>query len=238
MKITFLNILMISAFILFMSVTYAGDRNTKSYSYQDFTSVDVSSGMNLTVTQSDSYSIEVTADQEDFKYLKVEKDGKTVKFYIKRDFLSFNWGGRHHKIDVKIKMPALTGAGLSGGSQGNITMDVSSKSFSAELSGGSQINGNLKCGNMQLELSGGSIVDLSGNGKNLKVEGSGGSIFKLKGFSVNDVDADLSGGSQVTVTMNGNLNTEQSGGSHLTYYGKASLGETDFSGGSGVSRGR
>jgi hypothetical protein len=88
-----------------------------------------------------------------------------------------------------------------------------------------------------LELSGGSWVEISGNGKNLSVDGSGGSNFKLKNFSVENVNAELSGGSQVVITMNGELNTDQSGGSHLTYYGKASIGNTDFSGGSGVSKG-
>jgi len=237
MKIIYLNTLLLSVFILFVSITRASDRSTKTYNYKDFTAVEVSSGMHLTVTQSDSYSIEVIADQEDFKYLKVEKDGNALKFYFERNFFSFNWG-RHHKVEVNIKMPALTGADLSGGSTGNITMNVPSKKFSAELSGGSQIKGDLKCANIQLELSGGSVVELSGDGKNLKVDGSGGSIFNLKNFAVGDVDADLSGGSQVTVTMNGTLNTEQSGGSHITYYGNASLGDTDFSGGSGVSKGR
>ena len=237
MKYIYINTLVILTLFLIIPKTYSSDRNTKTYSYKNFNAVEVSSGMNLKVTQSDSYSIEVTADQDDFKHLIVEKDGNYLKFYIKRDFFLFNWG-RHHKIDVNIKMPSLTGLSLSGGSTANITMDVSSKDFSAELSGGSSINGNLKCGNIEFELSGGSWVELSGNGKNLKAEGSGGSEFKLKNFSVIDVDSDLSGGSQVFVTMNGTLNTEQSGGSHLTYYGSASLGNTDFSGGSGVSKGR
>lgn len=237
MKFIISGILMIFTFILFTSASYASDRKTKTYSYKNFNAVEVSSGMNLTVTQSDTYSIEVIADQDDFKHLEVEKSGGTLKFYIEHDFFSFNWG-RHHKIEVNIKMPSLTGLSLSGGSTANFTMDVSSKDFSAELSGGASINGNLKCGNIEFDLSGGSVVELSGKGKNLKLEGSGGSIYKLKNFSVNDVDSDLSGGSQVYITMNGTLNTEQSGGSHLTYYGNASMGNTDFSGGSGVSKGR
>jgi hypothetical protein len=237
MKAVYLNIITILAFILCISIGYASDKVTKTYSYKDFTNVEVSSGMHLTVTQSDSYGIEVIAEQEDYKYLVVEKSGNTLKFYIKRDFFSFSWG-KHHKIEVNIKMPALTGVGLSGGSIGNINMDVQSKKFNAELSGGSSINGNLKCASIQLELSGGSVIELSGKGKNIKLDGSGGSIFKLKNFSTMNVDAELSGGSQATVTMNGTLNTEQSGGSQLTYYGNASLGNTDFSGGSGISKGR
>jgi hypothetical protein len=233
----YLYTILLSACILISSTIYASDRSSKTYNFKDFTTVEVSSGMHLTVTQSNSYSIEVTADSKDFEYLRVEKEGNALKFRFKKDFWSFGLG-KHHQVDVNIKMPALTGTDLSGGSVGKINMDISSQRFTAELSGGSSINGNLKCANIQLELSGGSVAEFSGNGKNLKVEGSGGSIFNLKNFHTGNVDAELSGGSQVTVTMNGTLNASQSGGSHLTYYGNASIGDTDFSGGSGVSKGK
>ena len=210
---------------------------TKTYDFKDFTSVEVGSGMLLTVTQSNSYSVEVIADQKDFEHLKVEKKGNTLSFNIKNSIFSF-FGHRHNRIEVNIKMPSLTGLDLSGGSLGNITMDVPSKNFRAVLSGGADLNGNLNCANIHLELSGGSKIEISGKGNDINLEGSGGSIFKLKEFSVDNVNVDLSGGTHATVTMNGTLNTQQNGGSRLVYYGNAKLGDTDFSGGSGVTKGK
>ncbi len=225
----------IALFVLFISVNSYADVVTKKYDYKDFHSVSVSSGMHLKVTQSDSYSISVKAEESDIKDLRVEKSGSKLEFYFKRSGW-FNFG-HHHRVEITVTMPELTGLGLSGGSVANITMNVSSKSFSADLSGGSYIEGNLTCGNIDFDLSGGSKVNLSGKGNNLKVDGSGGSIFRLKDFMVANVDAELSGGAQATVNMNGALDADQSGGSRIIYYGKMDLGHTSFSGGSGVSKG-
>ena len=237
MKSFSITIFIIAIAALLTATIFASDIQTKTYNYKDFNSVEVSSGMRLTVTQSDSYYIEIKAGEKDFNLLKVEKKGDVLKIYYKSSFFSFRWG-KHDRVEVNIKMPSLTGLDLSGGSIGNITMDVAAKNFSADVSGGSILNGSLNCANISFDISGGSKVDLSGKAKDLRMEGSGGSMFKLKDFSVANVDADLSGGSHATVTMNGILNSEQSGGSRLVYYGNMSLGDTDFSGGSGVSRGK
>lgn len=230
---SFLILLLLS----FLSTTVLADSKTKTYDYKDFKGVSVGSGMHVTVTQSNSYSITITADERDFKDLVVEKRGNSLHIYY--DHSVWGWFGHHRKGNVKIKitMPELTAIDLSGGAEGNITMEVPGKSFSAETSGGAQLMGNLTCGNISVETSGGSKVELSGKGKNLEADGSGGSRIKLKDFSVKDVNADLSGGSTVWVNMDGTLNSDQSGGSHLYYYGNVSLGNTSFSGGAGISKG-
>jgi hypothetical protein len=147
---------------------------------------------------------------------------------------SYNLRG---EVNIKIKMPSLTTIGLSDGAEGNIVMDVSSESFDAALSGGSELNGELKCGNINMSLSGGSEITLKGKGEDAEIAGSGSSSFNLKEFTVRDVDSQLSGGSNVKITMNGTLNTMQSGGSNLIYYGHVDLENTMFSGGSGVEKG-
>jgi hypothetical protein len=63
-------------------------------------------------------------------------------------------------------------------------------------------------------------------------------LFDLRDFSVGNVESDLSGGSRsYNITMDGMLNTSQSGGSQIVFYGTAKIGRTSFSGGSGVTKG-
>ncbi len=230
---SFLILLLLS----FLSTVALADSKTKTYDYKDFNGVSVGSGMRVTVTQSTSYSISITADEKDFKDLVVEKKGNSLDIYY--DHSGWGWFGHHRRSDVEIKitMPELTAIDLSGGAEGKISMDVSGKSFSAETSGGAELSGNLNCGNINIETSGGSKVELSGKGENFNADGSGGSRIKMKGFAVKNVNADLSGGSTVWINMNGTLNSDQSGGSHLYYYGNVSLGNTSFSGGAGISKG-
>jgi Putative auto-transporter adhesin, head GIN domain len=218
-------------FFVTLSYSFAGDK-TQRYDYKSFRTVSVGYGMKVDISQSDSYSIEVNADERDFEYLEVEKDGDELRFYIDKNF--------YHKksdINIKISMPVLTAINLSGGSIGNIVMNVSSKDFDCGLSGGSILKGELQCSNIEMGLSGGSQVTLRGSGKDTEIDGSGGSIFNLKDFKVQDADVSLSGGSQVSINMNGTLNADQSGGSQVTYYGKVDLGNTSFSGGSEIRKG-
>ena len=234
MKKSSLFLLMPMFLLVALSSTSFG-RDNRNFSNKDFTAIEIGSGMHLNVTQSDSYSIEAVGDKDDLNDLDVEQSGDVLKIRFKSSFFGF---GRHHRVDFNIQMPQLTRLDLSGGAKGNIKMDVASKKFSTGLSGGSQLEGNLKCGNISMELSGGSRAGLNGAGSNLKIEGSGGSKFRLKDFSSVDVDVELSGGSQATINMNGTLDADLSGGSHIYYYGKIELGSTDFSGGSGISKGR
>ncbi len=221
----------ILSILLIISVSFAGE-TTQNFDYKNFSEVSVGYGMKVEISQSQTYSINVTAEQEDFEYLKVEKDNNGLRFYIdKRNY--------HKKgdINIKISMPSLEAIDLSGGSVGNIHMDVSSENFECNLSGGAILKGNLNCADIDFALSGGSQVTLEGKGNNTEIDGSGGSIFKLKEFSVKNAEISLSGGSQLSIDMNGTLDAAQSGGSQITYYGNAEIGNTSFSGGSGIKKG-
>jgi hypothetical protein len=228
--------ILISIFILniCLAITgniYPADRTTKKYDYKDFSKVEAGSGMLVKISQSSSYNIEINAEEEDFEYLKVEKNGNDLRIYIDK-----NNYRKHGDIKIDIKMPVLTGLDLSGGAQGKLSMDIKDN-FNCELSGGAEVSGNLSCENINLEISGGSIINLSGKGADLTADASGGSVYHLKDFSVKSVDVDLSGGSRLEINMNGTLNVDASGGSRVIYYGNATLGSTDFSGGSGISKG-
>lgn len=225
------NLLLLFA-ALFLLTTFVKAEETKKFDITDFVAVDVGWGMHLKVTQANDYSIEVRAEEKDFKYLKVEKEGNSLRIYIDK---------KNYRMDddvyINITMPELTAISLHGGALANVKMDVSGKAFTGELSGGAQLRGELKCSDIDLSLSGGSQAALNGNAGDLSADGSGGSVFKLKEFAVRNVEAELSGGSVVFVRMNGKLNVDASGGSQVKYYGSASIGKMDFSGGAGVTEG-
>ncbi|MCU7497318.1 MAG: DUF2807 domain-containing protein [Ignavibacteria bacterium] len=218
--------------VLFLACSLLCAQEIRKFDFKNFNRVEASSGMHVQITQSGNYSVEVKASDRDLKQLLVEQHGNKLEFKLKGWFHHLN-----DEIYIKITMPKLNYISLSGGSMGNISMDNSSENFEADLSGGAKLKGNLKCADASFELSGGSWMNVSGSGKNLKVDGSGGSQFKLKDFAVGNVNSELSGGSYAEVRMNGKLNADQSGGSRTVYYGNASMGRSDLSGGSSVSKG-
>lgn len=225
--------LFLSLGLLGADISYKDE--VRTYNYTDFNRIEVASDMHITITQSDSYSIEVKAGSSDFKRLRVKKSGSTLEFYMDNGwFHSF----RGSDVYINVKMPKMTGVELSGGSEARILkMEVPSETFKADLSGGAILQGTLKCGNISMELSGGSRITLSGTGGDMKIDGSGGSKFMLKDFAAHNLNSDLSGGASAVVNLNGMINTSQSGGSHITYYGNAKPGKTHFSGGAGMEAG-
>jgi hypothetical protein len=204
---------------------------TRTYNNKDFSEVSICCGMKLRLNQAENYSVKITADQKDFDVITVEQNNGKLEVYVNRNNYRFK-----SDVRIEISMPDLSAISLSGGSLGNMNMDTD-HNFAAKISGGGFLKGNLNCRNVKLDLSGGSKVEFSGRGKNMDLSGSGGSTFNLKDFSVQDVESQLSGGSNVTINMDGTLNTSQSGGSQIIFYGTAKIGRTSFSGGSGVSKG-
>ena len=208
---------------------------TRTLNFKDFDQVAIGSGMHLSIIQGEIYRVQVTGEAKDLDRLNVQQTGKHLDFSVNSNWTW--WFNNIGRIQVDITLPSLQGLDLSGGSQGTLNMQIGSRTFGAGLSGGSSLNGQLRCGDIDLNLSGGSRVGLSGTGDHLNVKGSGGSQYQLKDFSGKNLRAHLSGGSQATVALNGELTANLSGGSLITYYGNAALGSISTSGGSKVRKG-
>lgn len=188
---------------------------TRTLNFSDFDEVSVGWGMRVAIKQGSTYQVSATGRPEDLQRLQVRQTGKSLQFSMPPNFQF-----RKEPISLAITMPALRSLELSGGSAGNFTMDIGSQPFKSDLSGGAELRGQIRSGNIDLNLSGGSQVTLSGSGQRLSINGSGGSVFEL--------------GALVVTQLNGSL----SGGSEATYYKDAKLGPVDTSGGSQLRKGR
>jgi hypothetical protein len=220
-----------SAFLLVLPGTLAF-ADVRTLDVRDFSEVGVGSGMRVFLAQGERYGVEATGDPADLDRLRVKRRQDLVEFSVQPDRL----GARVGRIELKITAPMLRKLSLSGGTQGYLNQFTVAR-FSADLSGGSQLKGQLNAGDMDLNLSGGSRIELSGAGKQLNLEGSGGSGLEAKNLSITGLRTNLSGGSWAVVNMNGELGAQLSGGSRVTYYGNAVLGSIGASGGSKVQKG-
>lgn len=212
------------------NITGSGDLTTETHDLSDFTRIEAQSGFQLEVIMSSTFSIEITADDNVHEYIEVEKSGDTLDIRLRgtRFYHSVN-------LSAKITMPNLYKIELSGGSQASITGFSSSHDFEVELSGGSQLTGDITAGDADFELSGGSQVNLEGVGDDLSIDASGGSQLDLEDFPIDDAAINMSGGSRATINISGTLDADLSGGSRVLYVGEPDLGDIDLSGDSTVS---
>ncbi|MHA2407299.1 MAG: GIN domain-containing protein [Candidatus Ranarchaeia archaeon] len=217
----------------FGEVVGSGNLVTNEEFISDFTSVDAASGFEVAISQSNSYSILVEADDNVMEYIEVRKSGDTLVIGVK-------WGYSFSSVtlNVEITMPELHSLELSGGTRGILGEFNSNNQFSVDLSGGSTLRGEFVTSeDVELDLSGGSVsTGLVGEANDLTIDASSGSVLDLSNFTVHNVNVELSGGSISTINLDGRLDADLSGGSQLWYIGDPTLGSIETSSGSQINK--
>jgi hypothetical protein len=217
----------------FGRVVGSGNLTTENQYFSGFTSVEVGSGFEAEISESSSYSIAITADDNLFDYIEVSRAGDTLTIRLK-----WWYSYQDPTLRAKITVPNLYELELSGGTHGTIEGFSSSHEFAVELSGGSWLTGDFTTSeDAEFTLSGGSqVTGLDGGADDLAVSASSGSHLDLSDFHVRDAEVDLSGGSHATINLDGQLDADVSGGSQLLYIGDPTLGDINTSGGSTVHK--
>jgi hypothetical protein len=218
---------------LVRSVTTTGSGNivTREEAFTGFDRLDVSHGFEVDILQGEAYSVLVRVDDNLEKELEVAKSGSTLRIGLRRNR---SYSLRNATLEATVTMPDLTGLELSGGSRGTLTGFSSSRALSVDMSGGSNLRGNIEAGDARFELSGGSNATLAGSAGDLTLDASGGSGADLSAFAVVNANVEASGGSQLTVNPSGRLDVDASGGSRVYYLGSPTLGRVEKSGGAEV----
>ena len=215
------------------SITGSGNVVTQEETFTGFDKVDVSHTFKVDISQGHTFSVVIRVDDNLVEYLEVVKRGSTLKIGLKP---GRPYNIRKATMEAEVTMPELTGLELSGASQGTITGFKSTKRLDADVSGASQLRGDIEAGDARFDVSGASQVTLSGSGQDVTIDASGASIVELADFPVADANVEASGASKATVNPSGRLDADASGASHIYYLGSPTLGKIDTSGASSVQR--
>jgi hypothetical protein len=210
------------------TIVASGVPATRDFPLVDFTGADVSV-FTATITRGDAFAVSVTADDNVFDRLVVE-----VREGVLHLGIADNTTLQGATLSATVTMPEVSSVDGSGGAiltVGGFQTDVDRD---LELSGASQLTGELRAAGLSLDVSGGGIATLSGGAASLEVDGSGGAIVSALDLPVTDADVELSGGSQAELTVTAEISADLSGGSELRYAGGATQGDVETSGGSSI----
>lgn len=198
-----------------------------------FDGVEVSSGLNATVTIGDGEGVTVTADDNILPYIETFTDGGTLRVKVRRH----TYFRGNPRISVAVAAAEIDHVSASGGSRVDLKNGLTTNNLSIDLSGGPHFKGSATVdGRLEAEVSGGGEIDINGSCGDLDLKCSGGSEFSGFGFSADNVNANLSGGSKAEMTVVSALNVHASGGSKLRYKGDPNNVQSDASGGSKVEK--
>jgi hypothetical protein len=224
---------------------------TQNYEYKDFTRIEAGGAFKVRIERADTYQVTVSAD--DLSHVYVEKLGDTLM--IKRQ--GIEWLLPFHGPPVAtVTLPVLAGVTISGASecivkdfQSDTDLEVevsgashvqahniSAGSLNVKVLGASSVSGDIKARkDVRFEISGASKIELDGAGSNAKVTVCGASKAELGEFPLQNASLDITGASNAKVNLNGKLDANVSGASHLYWSGTPMMGIIRTSGASTLS---
>jgi len=209
----------------------SGNISSRQFNYTDFTKLRIGGGFQANIVASDAYNIVLTADDNIFDYILMEKSGDTMYIRLK--------SGSYTQIhqEATISMPHLVNLNLSGGSRVNVSGFSSSEDvFAAVIANGSHLTGDLSANETIIELTDGSSIDLEGSVSSLKLISSDGSQANLDGLTVTKADFRIRDGGTAFINVTGSLNAQLSDGSRVVYSGSPVMGDIKLSGGSTLAK--
>ncbi len=206
--VVLIGMLILSGVILIDS----GKLQTQKENLSVFTIINIQSGFHAQISQGDSYSVSITADNNVINKIDVNQIADTLTIGLQLASI-FNIG----TLKAQITMPDLQAIHLSGGANANVTGFVMTHDFFVSESGGSTLN-------------------IEGQANGLTASCSGGCHLQLSDFKVDTSTIIMSGGSTGNVNVNSRLDADLSGGSSLVYAGNPTLGTITTSGLSTITR--
>ena len=215
--------------------TVIKDRNAQMRNVGSFSGIDVSSAIELLITQGDPTNVVVSADEDKYRdNIKTEvRNGVLHIFYESK---GFNWNIGNHRLKAYISFNTLKSLHISGASTCKINGTVNQQDLTIKMSGASSLSGELKIGTLNFEGSGACNAKITGTAGKLNLQVSGASDFKSYDFTADDCTARASGASDIRVTVNRELSADASGASSVNYKGNPSVREARSSGASSISK--
>ncbi|MCB0632842.1 MAG: head GIN domain-containing protein [Saprospiraceae bacterium] len=102
------------------------------------------------------------------------------------------------------------------------------------LTGDSHLTGTMYMNKLTADLSGASSLEIQGSAQTFDIEATGASDMTGFEFAADQLKADLTGGCELSLTVNDEMSVTASGGSEVHYRGNAVIQYQELSGGSEI----
>lgn len=199
-----------------------------------FTSIKISGGINLFLSQSDNEAVAVSASDSKFSDgIRAEVSNGTLRIFYAGD-KGWSKGNKHLRAYVSFKN--LESINASGACDVQVAGVIAVPSLTVNCSGASDFKGAVNIMDLKMQLSGASDATIKGTAAKISIESTGASDVKGYELVTDYCDAKASGASDISITVNKELNANASGASDINYKGDAIIKEHHTSGASSVSK--
>jgi hypothetical protein len=178
-----------------------------------YNEIEVSRGLDVYLTQSDSETISVQADENLHDIIKTDIEGNVLKIYTE-DNISFS---EAQKVMVSFKNVSKISA--SSGSELYSKNTIKEESIRLVTESGSDMTLKLNAQSIDCSSSSGSDLKLSGTATNLVANASSGSDIDAGDLKVETSRVKASSGADITVNTSKELHASTSSGGDIRYRG-------------------
>jgi hypothetical protein len=198
----------------FQGIKGSGNSTTENRSVDsNFKSIEAGKGIDVIIEQNNEVLVTVIADDNIQKHIVTKVENGVL--IITSDTNNF-YNVKSKKVVVK--MPIIEGIQVISGASVQSRNIIKSNSLSINSSSGSKIEITIEAEKTFCESSSGSQVIVKGKAIELETSASSGSSIDAKELLSNDVMAEASSGSSITVYPLRSLKAEAASGANIIYY--------------------
>tara|TARA_R110001583_G_scaffold82065_6_gene218190 strand:- start:1198 stop:1914 length:717 start_codon:yes stop_codon:yes gene_type:complete len=185
------------------------DRNVN----ESFTSIKATEGLNVYLTQSDSESITVEADENLQELIITEVENGVLKIHTKENI------GRSKSKKVMVSFKTISGITSTSGSDVYSTNTITVDNLELKSTSGSDMKLDVNTTFLNCKSTSGSDLKISGKTQNLIAEATSGSDIKAGDLIAESSEVKATSGADITVNTSKKLTAKVTSGGDIKYYG-------------------
>ena len=197
---------------------------------ENFTSIDVESGIEVVLEQSTDKFISVEADSNLIKLIDTKVKDGVLMIEPNENYNTYN------SVKVTIRMPKIEGLESSSSSSIKGIGMFSGDAISIDASSAGEVDVKLEYDNITLDASSSGTIKTRGIALKLETSASSGSEIQADELLVNEVVADVSSGANIKIHPIVSLNGNASSGGNISYKTEPKSITKDESSGGNVGR--
>lgn len=186
--------LLLTVPLLFAQVRGNGNVEKQERSLGDFTGIEVRSGIDLIVRQGEQAGVVIETDENLQEYIITEVESGILKIYVQRNSRIF----KSSAMDAHVTVSQINKLSVSGGGDVESQGLISADDIGIALSGGGDLQFDLKASRAKCAVSGGGDVSLDADIGELKAALSGGGDLHYDG-GLGLLDLSMSGGGDAKI---------------------------------------
>lgn len=201
-----------------------------------FTSISVTSGIELVISQGNEEALAVSAsDEKWYERFKTEVVDGVLKLSF--DYKGLEWkNDRNRKLKAYVSYKTLNKLYGSGGAAVKAKTAINTGDFDMRFSSGSSFAGTLNAKDLNVDQSSGADVKIAGKANKLMININSGAMWAGYDMTVDYCQAKATSGASVQITVNKEISGKASSGASVRYKGDANKSDTNTNSGGEIKK--